>query len=106
MADPPSAPWLQHLRDEVRARLRARRATQAALARHLGISPKHLSQVLNGAVTGSPELHDRMAQAVGLRIAIVVTDLEPATLARDQRGRKSRQEKLAGRTPEKLGSCS
>lgn len=99
MANPPAAPWLRCLREEVRARLRARRATQAALAAYLGISPKHMSQVLNGTVTGSPELHTRMAEAVGLEIRIVVTGRKPAALPRDERGRKSAGRKKATAPP-------
>jgi transcriptional regulator with XRE-family HTH domain len=90
MADPvPDAPWLRHLRAEVRVRLRARRATQASLAAYLGITPKHLSQILTGNVNGSPKLLAGIAEAVGLQIAIVVTDREPAELAQDQRPHKS-----------------
>lgn len=83
------APWLRHLRAEVRTRLEARHATQASLAGHLGISPKHLNQVLSGKVTGSPDLLARMAEAMGMQIAIVVTGREPAELATDQRPWKS-----------------
>ncbi len=86
MADPPAdVPWLRHLRTEVRARLTARHVTQASLAAHLGITAKHLNQVLGGHVTGSPDLLARMADAVGLGIAIVVTDREPVPLAEDRR---------------------
>ena len=81
----PDAPWLCHLRAEVRGRLKARHATQASLAAHLGVTPKHLNQVLGGHVIGSPDLLARMAEAVGLGIAIVVTDREPVPLAEDKR---------------------
>ena len=83
------APWLRHLRTEVRSRLRARHVTQASLAAHLGVTSKHLNQVLGGHVTGSPDLLARMAEAVGLSIAIVVTDREPVPLAEDRRPRLS-----------------
>lgn len=79
------APWLRHLRTEVRARLRARHVTQASLAAYLGVTPHHVTQVLTGKVTGSPDLLSRMAEAMGLRIAIVPTDREPASLAEDKR---------------------
>jgi transcriptional regulator with XRE-family HTH domain len=82
-------PWLRHLRAEVRARLEARHATQASLAAHLGISPKHVNQILSGKVIGSPDLLARMAEAMGMQIAIVITDREPAELATDQRPWKS-----------------
>jgi transcriptional regulator with XRE-family HTH domain len=83
------APWLRHLRAEVRARLAARRYTQASLAAHLGITPKHLNQILTGRVNGSPALLARVAEAVGLQIAVVVTDREPVPLAEDRRPQAS-----------------
>jgi transcriptional regulator with XRE-family HTH domain len=83
------APWLRHLRAEVRARLEARHATQASLADHLGISAKHLNQILGGHVNGSPALLARIAEAVGVQIAIVVTGREPVPLAEDKRPWKS-----------------
>jgi transcriptional regulator with XRE-family HTH domain len=83
------APWLRHLRAEVRARLEARHATQASLAEHLGISAKHLNQILGGHVNGSPALLARIAEAVGVQIAVVITDREPVPLATDQRPWKS-----------------
>lgn len=87
MADTePEAPWLRHLRMEVRTRLQARHVTQASLAVHLGVTPKHLNQVLAGRMVGSPGLLARMAEAMGMRIAIVVTDQEPVRLAKDMRG--------------------
>jgi transcriptional regulator with XRE-family HTH domain len=89
MTDTADAPWLRCLRAEVRARLEARHVTQASLAGHLGISPKHINQILNGNVIGSPDLLARMAEAMGMQIAIVLTDREPVELATDQRPWKS-----------------
>jgi transcriptional regulator with XRE-family HTH domain len=63
--------WVRQLRSEVRARLRDQDATQAGLAERLGITEKHMSQMLRGLVTGSPELLERMAGAVGLRIMVM-----------------------------------
>jgi hypothetical protein len=48
-----------------------------------------MNQVLNGKVIGSPGLLARMAEAMGMQIAIVVTGREPAELASDQRPWKS-----------------
>jgi len=63
-------PWLLNLRREVKARLREQGATQAGLAWYLGITEKHVCEFLAGHVGGSPEMLDRIAAAVGLRIAI------------------------------------
>jgi transcriptional regulator with XRE-family HTH domain len=83
------APWIRQLRAEFRGRLEARHVTQASLAEHLGITSKHVNQVLSGKVTGSPGLLARMAEAMGLQIAVVITDREPAELAADRRPWKS-----------------
>jgi transcriptional regulator with XRE-family HTH domain len=64
------SPWLRDLRCKVRARLRAQGATQAGLAWYLGITEKHVSQLLTGKVDGSTEMLGRLAAAVGLRITI------------------------------------
>lgn len=74
--------WLCQLRSEV---LRRVRAQQAALAAHLGITPKHMSQVLTGTVNGNPELLTRIAEAVGVRIAIVIGESEPVPLPPSRR---------------------
>lgn len=42
------AQWVSVLRTEVKTRLRQQRATQAGLASHLGITEKHVSQLLSG----------------------------------------------------------
>lgn len=83
------APWLRQLRAEVRTRLRARNATQASLAAYLGISAKHMNQILIGKVVGSPALLARMAEAMGMQITIAPTGREPVPLAEDQRPWKS-----------------
>lgn len=62
--------WLTDLRGKVTAHLRAQGATQGGLAYHLGITPKHVCQLLSGKVTGSPEMLDQLAAACGLRILI------------------------------------
>ena len=64
--------WLTQLRAAVLRHIAAERSSQAALAAHLGITPKHMSQMLTGRVAGSAEMLDR--------IAIVVGDREPAPL--------------------------
>jgi transcriptional regulator with XRE-family HTH domain len=80
------SPWLLELRREVKARLREQGATQASLARYLGITEKHLSQLLTGKTDGSPEMLDRLAAAAGLRI--VITDApEPGPVLPGRRKR-------------------
>jgi transcriptional regulator with XRE-family HTH domain len=79
---PPASPWLAALRAEVVLRLRAQHSTQAALADRVGITPKHMSQVLTGKSTPRPEVLDRIAAAVGLRIAVVIGEAEPEGLPR------------------------
>lgn len=81
------AAWLAQLRAEVLRRIKAQRTTQAALAGHVGITPKHLNQVLNGQASPSPGLAEQIATAMGLRIT-VVAEGEPVPLALDMRGRK------------------
>jgi DNA-binding transcriptional regulator YdaS (Cro superfamily) len=82
--------WVQQLRAEVRARLRDQRATQVGLAEQLGITPKHMSQMLTGKVAGSPEMLEAMARAVGLQIVILdAGNLVPPALARRKPHRKA-----------------
>ena len=86
----PGSLWLDQLRAEVLRRIKAQQSTQAALAAHLGITPKHMSQVLTGKVIGSPQMLDRIAAAVGLRITIAASGSEPVALPPDTRGRRRR----------------
>lgn len=79
--------WLHQFRDEVRRRLKTQCTSQAALADYLGISEKHISQILTGAAGGTPHLIDQIAAAMGLRIAVTVTG-HPAPLPLTLRGRK------------------
>lgn len=58
--------YLADLKVAIRAELRADGCTQVDLARYLGITPKHASQVLTGKVVGRFDLLERMAAAVGL----------------------------------------
>ena len=92
MKTPPASgsPWLRDLRNKVRARLRAQGSTQAGLAWHLGLSEKHVSQLLTGKVVGSPEMLDRIAASVGLRIAVVDAEGPAPVLPRRRpnRGRR------------------
>jgi transcriptional regulator with XRE-family HTH domain len=94
--------WVQQLRGEVRARLKGQRATQLGLAERLGITPKHLNQMLTGKVTGSPEMLERMARAVGLQIVILDDgSLVPPVLAK----RKPRCRRQAGLPCQECQGC-
>jgi transcriptional regulator with XRE-family HTH domain len=66
-------PWLAELRQEIITRLRAQKSTQAALAAYVGITPKHVNQMLKGHISGTPEMLGAMAAAVGLRITTAET---------------------------------
>jgi transcriptional regulator with XRE-family HTH domain len=66
----PEPSWAAELRAEVSRRLRAQKATQIGLADYLGITPKHVNQLLRGHVTGTAEMLDALAGAVGLRITV------------------------------------
>jgi transcriptional regulator with XRE-family HTH domain len=61
---------LADLKAAIRAELRADGATQADLARHLGLSEKHVSQVLSGRIGGSLKVLEEMAAAVGLSVGV------------------------------------
>lgn len=52
----------------IRTELAADGATQADLARYLGVSQKHVSRVLNGRQPGSPGFIEAMAHACGLTL--------------------------------------
>ena len=62
--------YLADLKRAIRAELKADGCTQADLAWYLGITPKHVSQMLTGTVAGRFELLERMAAAVGLESGI------------------------------------
>lgn len=71
-------PWLLELRTETLRRLEKHQVSRSQLARHLGVSRSLVSQVLSGDVKGTPELLDRMATAVGLRIRVISARSAPA----------------------------
>lgn len=56
---------------ELRAGMAVTDMTGVELAQAAGISPKHVSQVLNGAATGTVELWDFLLSLVGRRDQIV-----------------------------------
>jgi transcriptional regulator with XRE-family HTH domain len=62
---------LAAIKAAIKAELRADGCTQADLAAHLGLSQKHVSQILTGRVQGSHAVIEAMARAVGLSLRIV-----------------------------------
>jgi transcriptional regulator with XRE-family HTH domain len=58
------------IKARIKAELRADGCTQKDLARYLGLSEKHVSQMLTGRVTGTLPLIEAMASAVGLSLGI------------------------------------
>jgi len=96
MAKYGDARWLTELRAMVAQRLKEQNTTQVALAEHLGITPKHMNQFLQGTVlAGNPLLLERMAEAVGLRITIADSGQPPPPL-RKLRQRRAQVKALAG----------
>ncbi len=61
---------LAAIKAAIRRELKADGCTQKDLARYLGISEKHMSQVLTGVVVGYLPLIERMAHAVGLTLKV------------------------------------
>jgi transcriptional regulator with XRE-family HTH domain len=55
-----------NLKSAIKAALEADGCTQTDLADYLGLSQKHVSQVLTGKATGDLRMLVRMAAAVGL----------------------------------------
>jgi transcriptional regulator with XRE-family HTH domain len=54
----------------IRDELAASGLSQRDLARYMGLSEKHVSQVLTGKAVGSLDVLARMAEAVGLVVTI------------------------------------
>lgn len=89
------ARWIADLREQVAARLKEHGVTQVALADHLGITAKHMNQILHGIVVGAnPLLLERMAAAVGLRIAVADSG-EPVPPLRQLRQHRRQVKALA-----------
>jgi DNA-binding XRE family transcriptional regulator len=58
--------------------------TQAYLAQMIGVSEKHLSQVMTGHVAGSLPLWESIAKALGLQLTLAAHPAEPAPVASRQ----------------------
>jgi transcriptional regulator with XRE-family HTH domain len=91
--------WVGDLRRRVVAHLRAQKATQIGLAEYLGVTPKHVNQILKGVTPGTSALLDRMAAAAGLEI-VVRDSAKPAPVLGGRRNRRSRARVDAARRQE------
>lgn len=69
-------PLVDDLREGVRAALAETHTSQAELARRLGITEKHVSQVLTGRAGLSPDLADAMLGALNYQPSVTVTAKE------------------------------
>jgi transcriptional regulator with XRE-family HTH domain len=71
------APWkvvrrdaMSHIKQAIRDELEATGMTQADLARFIGASEKHVSQVLTGKVHGTFDFLAKMAAACGFTLTV------------------------------------
>lgn len=71
MSTPTKPGPLADMKAAIRAELKADGCTQKDLARYMGLSEKHVSQVLTGKVKGDPEMLMALAAAVGLSLEVV-----------------------------------
>ena len=62
--------FAENVRAEIRTALHDTRTSQAELSRTLGMSTKHVSQVLTGKAALSLELAEAMLGALGYRVAV------------------------------------
>lgn len=62
----------ESLRTQVRSALEASRISQAAVARELGVSTKHLCQMLTGRAPLSLEWAEQILALCGMRVEVVV----------------------------------
>ena len=60
------------LRKQVRASLESARISQASVSRELGVSTKHLCQMLTGRAPLSLEWAERIVALCGMRVEVVV----------------------------------
>jgi transcriptional regulator with XRE-family HTH domain len=68
-ATDPDAPAAS-VKTAIRAELAASGLSQKDLAQRLGLTEKHISQVLTGKAVGSFDVLVRMAEAVGLTVSV------------------------------------
>lgn len=67
--------YLDVIKEAIRTELKADGCTQKDLADYLGLSQKHVSQILTGKVQGSHDVIESMARALGLSLSTGKGDL-------------------------------
>lgn len=60
----------EEVRDQIRLALRIADVTQAELGRRLGLSPKHLSQMLTGKSAISLDMAEKMLREIGWELEV------------------------------------
>ena len=65
-----TASLADEVREQIRLALRITDVSQAELGRRLGISPKHISQMLTGRVAISLDMAERILSAVGYTLVV------------------------------------
>lgn len=71
----PEDPLSVWLRPVLRRLLDSNGVRQVGLAEEVGISPKHLNQMLQGVIGISPEMAERLLAAFGYQLVIGMTAL-------------------------------
>jgi len=66
--------WLTEVKARIKVELRKDGCTQKDLAGYLGLTEKHVSQILTGKVQGSHAVIESMARAVGVSLTVGVPD--------------------------------
>lgn len=70
----------------IAAKLIERGMSQADLAREMGVTPKHINQMLTGKATGSPGMLDYAAHTLGFEWSVTATDSHSySTLTKTQK---------------------
>lgn len=80
-AEPTGEKALVRLGEQTAAAIAARLIelewTQADLAREMGLTAKHVNQIMTGKATGSPRLLDLIAWGMGCRWQVALVPVDP-----------------------------
>jgi transcriptional regulator with XRE-family HTH domain len=63
--------------DIITKQLEAKGWSQADLAREMGVTPKHINQMLTGKATGSPGMLDFAAFTLGFEWSVMASEITP-----------------------------